>query len=283
MTNYERVEQAIIYLAENFKDQPSLDVIANHVGVSPFHFQRIFQEWAGVSPKKFLQYISIEQAKEQLSQNRSLLETSLAVGLSGTSRLHDLFITIEGMTPGGFKGGADNLNINYSFAETRFGKVIIASTEIGICYLAFCNDNQAGLNNLQLLFPNATKTHFTDSQHRHVLAFFRNKKDLSATKLHLKGTPFQLKVWAALLQVPTGYVSTYRDIAQQLNLPKSSRAVGNAVGSNPVAYIIPCHRVIRSTGIIGGYRWGSARKQAILGWEAVHNRSHKTNMNRGYC
>ncbi len=275
-THYDIVEQAILYLTRNAKQQPNLDEVAEHVGLSPFHFQRIFHEWAGVSPKKFLQFLNIEQAKNLLRQNRSLLDTSLEVGLSGPSRLHDLFITIEGMTPGEFKNGAKDLQIIYSFAQTVFGNIIIASTEIGICYLAFCNNEKETIGNLKHIFPHSSITQFKDPKHVQILEIFQNnQRHISEIKLHLKGTAFQLKVWQALLQIPEGSITTYADIARFIHQPKSSRAVGNAIGSNPIAYLIPCHRVIRSTGIIGNYHWGKARKQAMLGWEAAKNDSIK--------
>lgn len=251
-------------------DQPSLEMVASHVGLSPFHFQRLFRDWAGVSPKKFLQYMSLEHAKTLLRQNHSVLDASFGVGLSGSSRLHDLFMNIEGMTPGDYKNGGENLTINYSFSDTLFGKIILASTEKGICYLAFCNTEVAGLAYLKEVFPKSRLTGKPDDlQHAVLKAFGDEKHDLSDIKLHIKGTPFQLKVWHALLQVPFGSLVTYADIARSIDRPKATRAVGTAIGRNPIAYIIPCHRVIQSTGIIGGYRWGRTRKQALLGWESA--------------
>jgi AraC family transcriptional regulator, regulatory protein of adaptative response / methylated-DNA-[protein]-cysteine methyltransferase len=271
MNHYEVIERAIIYLSDNYTLQPNLDDAAANVGLSPSHFQRVFLEWAGVSPKKFLQYISAEQAKGMLRQRQSILNTSLEVGLSGTSRLHDLFITTEGMTPGEYKSGAANLIIVYSAAPTRFGKVLIASTNKGVCYLAFWENTADGLHDLALRFPLATLVPQVDSMHVQVAQTLQGESgDVANIKLHLKGTPFQLKVWEALLRLPEGTVTTYSDIARCIGIPKSARAVGSAVGGNPIAYLIPCHRVIRSTGIIGEYRWGAARKKAILGWEAAN-------------
>ncbi len=270
MTDFERIEKAILYLKENFKDQPDLDKVAGEVYLSPFHFQRLFKEWAGVSPKKFLQFLSIEYAKGLLKQNLSLSDTSFETGLSGTSRLHDLFINIEGMTPGEFKNGGEELNINYSFAESPFGDIIIASTHKGICHLAFVNDENEGIKSLQHIFPNAGIAQKTDLVQQDALHFFTGDwSDLKKVKLHLKGTPFQLKVWQTLLQIPFGNLSTYTTIAGRIQNPKASRAVGTAIGNNPVAFLIPCHRVIKNTGIIGDYHWGSVRKTAILGWEAA--------------
>lgn len=270
MTDYERIEKAIVYLRENFKAQPSLDEVAKEVYLSPFHFQRLFKDWAGVSPKKFLQFLSVEYAKDLLKQNHSISDASFETGLSGTSRLHDLFISIEGMTPGEFKNGGKDLHINFSFAETPFGDVIIASTEKGICYLSFVKEENEGFESLQTFFPNAQFIRKTDLVQQDALHFFKGDwSDLKKIKLHLKATPFQLKVWQSLLQIPFGSVSTYGTIASNIQNEKASRAVGTAIGSNPVAFLIPCHRVIRTTGVIGDYHWGSNRKTAILSWEAA--------------
>jgi AraC family transcriptional regulator of adaptative response/methylated-DNA-[protein]-cysteine methyltransferase len=270
MTDYERIEKAIHYLKENFKQQPELEEVARQVYLSPFHFQRLFKDWAGVSPKKFLQFISLEYAKGLLKLNFSLADASFETGLSGTGRLHDLFITIEGMTPGEYKNGGTELRINYSFAETPFGDIIIASTPKGICHLSFVEKQQQGIESLQHLFPKANMQQKTDLLQQKALKFFTGDwSNLEKIKLHLKATPFQVKVWNALLHIPFGGVSTYHSIAAQIQNPEAARAVGTAVGDNPVAYLIPCHRVIKSTGLTGGYHWGSIRKTAILGWEAA--------------
>lgn len=269
-TDYERIEKAIIFLKQNFKEQPDLDEVAKQVFLSPFHFQRLFKEWAGVSPKKFLQFISVEYAKGLLQQNRSLADVSFETGLSGTGRLHDLFISIEGMTPGEYKNGGAALSLNYSFAETPFGDIVIASTQKGICHLSFVEQEESGKAVLHNVFPNAVLIQKTDMHQQNALRFFKgNWNDLEQVKLHLKATPFQVKVWQSLLRIPLGNISTYSSIAAEIQNEKASRAVGTAIGSNPVAYLIPCHRVIRSTGITGEYHWGSARKTAILGWEAA--------------
>ena len=270
MIDYERIEKAIIFLKQNFKEQPGLGEVAKQVHLSPFHFQRLFKNWAGVSPKKFLQFLSVEHAKNLLKQNLSLSDASYKTGLSGTSRLHDLFISIEGMTPGEFKNGGNGLNINYSFAETPFGDIIIASTNKGICQLAFVNEEIIGIENLKYLFPKASLVQKTDLIQQDALQFFTGDwNDLKKIKLHLKGTPFQLKVWQSLLQIPLGNISTYGQVASNIQNANASRAVGTAIASNPVAFLIPCHRVIKSSGIIGEYHWGSNRKTAILGWEAA--------------
>jgi AraC family transcriptional regulator, regulatory protein of adaptative response / methylated-DNA-[protein]-cysteine methyltransferase len=270
LSDYEKIEKAIEYLRTNFKEQPDLDEVARQVYLSPFHFQRLFKEWAGVSPKKFLQFITAEYAKGLLKKSLSLADASFETGLSGTGRLHDLFINLEGMTPGEFKNGGESLHINYSFAETPFGDVIIASTQKGICHISFVNEENEGIKNLYSFFPNAHFSQKVDRVQQDALHFFTSDwTDLQKIKLHLKATPFQVKVWHALLQIPFGDVTTYGFIAENIKSPGSSRAVGTAIGSNPVAFLIPCHRVIRSTGIIGEYRWGSCRKSAILGWEAA--------------
>jgi AraC family transcriptional regulator of adaptative response/methylated-DNA-[protein]-cysteine methyltransferase len=273
--NFERIASAINYIKENFKLQPSLEEIASHIHVSPHHFQRMFTEWAGTSPKKFLQYISVEYAKSLLKEkNTSLFDAAMASGLSGSSRLHDLFINIEGMTPGEYKNGGENLNINYSFAKSPFGKIIIASTAKGVCHLTFVEDEATELNYLKKKFPNA---HFRNTldviQQDALKIFYSDWTDLQTIKLHLKGTDFQLKVWETLLKIPKGRLATYKDVANQIEKPTASRAVGTAIGANPVAFLIPCHRVIQSSGIFGGYHWGTTRKAAIIGWEAAKTNS----------
>ena len=269
--NYERVAAAISYLQQNFKSQPTLDEVAEKVCLSPFHFQRIFTEWAGVSPKKFLQYISVKYAQQMLKdQPATLFDVAHETGLSGTGRLHDLFVSIEGMTPGEYHNGGETLTINYQFFESRFGPGLVASTPKGICYLAFVDEEASGLAELQQRFPRAQYQPGEDALQQRALAIFSDDwSQLPRIKLHLKGTHFQLKVWEALLKTPMGKLTTYGTIAHQLDNPQASRAVGSAVGSNPVAYLIPCHRVIQSSGVIGQYRWGSVRKTAMIGWEGA--------------
>lgn len=269
--NFDRIADAIQYIKANFRDQPSLEDVASHVHLSPFHFQRLFMEWAGTTPKKFLQYISIEHAKQiLLHQQATLFDATFETGLSGTGRLHDLFISIEGMTPAEFRDGGKNLSISWSFAETPFGNILVASTQKGICYLAFHEEKKRGLEELKNKFPNAFVEQRTDQNQQNAVKIF--EKDwsyLPEIKLHLKGTEFQLKVWEALLKIPFGRLNTYGNIASEIKNEKASRAVGTAIGSNPVAYLIPCHRVIQSTGEVGGYMWGSSRKSAIIGWESA--------------
>ncbi len=270
-SNYNRIAEAIAYIRENFRTQPDLNEVAGHIHLSPSHFQRLFTEWAGTSPKKFLQYISIEHAKRMLKEEQAtLFDTTYETGLSSTSRLHDLFVHIEGMTPAEYKNGGKSLSIHYSFEDSPFGLLIIASTAKGICYMAFEEDKEKALNDLKAQFPQAVFQERTDVWQQAALSVFREDwTKLSGIKLHLKGTSFQLKVWDSLLKIPMGKLSTYGSIAEQIGNPKASRAVGSAIGSNPVAYLIPCHRVIRSSGIVGGYMWGSIRKTAIIGWESA--------------
>jgi AraC family transcriptional regulator of adaptative response/methylated-DNA-[protein]-cysteine methyltransferase len=269
--NFERIASAIDYIQKNFKSQPTLDEIAREIHLSPYHFQRLFTEWAGTTPKKFLQYISLGYAKKMLEEkNATLFDTAFETGLSGTSRLHDLFITIEGMTPGEYKNGGENLNINYSFAESPFGNIMVASTTKGICHLAFADDEVKALNVLKHKFPKAKYKQMTDLFQQNALFIFsQDWQKPDEIKLHLKGTDFQLKVWEALLKIHSGQITTYGSIAKNIEKPTASRAVGAAVGANPVAFLIPCHRVIQSSGIIGDYHWGSVRKTAIIGWEAA--------------
>lgn len=269
--NYNRIAEAIAYIKRNFKEQPSLNDIAESIHLSPYHFQRLFTDWAGVSPKKFIQYISIEYAKQLLKEKRAtLFETAYQTGLSGTSRLHDLFINIEGMTPGEFKNGGENLSINYSFAESPFGNIIVASTKKGICHMAFFEDKNEALSALNKRFRNAHYSQVVDTIQQNALFIFQHDwSKLNQIKLHLNGTPFQLKVWETLLKIPMGKLSTYGSIAKEMDNPKASRAIGTAIGNNPVAFLIPCHRVIKSTGNTGSYMWGNTRKSAIIGWEAA--------------
>ncbi|MWN04780.1 methylated-DNA--[protein]-cysteine S-methyltransferase [Gilliamella sp. Pas-s95] len=269
--DFDRIKKAIGYLNENYKSQPTLEQVAEHVNLSSYHFQRMFSNWAGVSPKQFLRYISITHAKNLLKEeNASLLDTTYELGLSSTSRLHDLFIDIEGMTPGEYKNGGENLSINYSFVESPFGETIVASTTKGICYIAFVKDEKSALQSLKKLYPNAQYRQYTDQiQQNATFVFTQDWSKLDKIKLHIKGTDFQLKVWQALLTIPMGKLSTYSNIAHKINNPKASRAVGWAIGDNPVAFLIPCHRVIKSTGLLGQYHWGSDRKAAIIGWEGA--------------
>ncbi len=269
--NYKRIENAINYIRANFKEQPSLEEIASTVHMSADHFQRIFKEWAGVSPKKFVQYLSLNYAKSLLKQgDQSILDVTYDTGFSSPSRLHDLFIKIEAMTPGEFKSMGRGQTLNFCFAESPFGTVLVASTHRGVCHMSFVEDKTSGLAELKGRFPNAQFHQITDKFQQDALFIFQKDwRQLDEIRLHLAGTAFQLKVWESLLKIPFGSISTYGKLAKDIRNPKAARAVGSAIGSNPVAFLIPCHRVIRSTGEMGGYMWGENRKFAMLGWEAA--------------
>lgn len=262
-----RIAEAIEYLYDHFQTQPSLNEVAAKIGVSPAHFQRQFQDWAGISPKKMLQFISIEHAKTVLQAQGSVQNAAFeSGGLSGSSRLHDLFVSIEGMTPGEYKNGGAGLTVDYAFAPTAFGDVLIAATPKGICWLAFADDRRQSLQDLQHEYPQANFRQHSNILHEQALSALGGNAT-APLPLHLKGTPFQLKVWQALLSIPAGKLSSYGELAAQIGKPTAARAVGTAIGHNPVAVLIPCHRVIRESGIIGGYRWQRGRKMALLAKE----------------
>jgi len=275
--DFNRIAAAIQYIQSNFKSQPGLEEVAEKVNLSPFHFQRLFTGWAGTSPKKFLQYITVEYAKKLLIENKaSLFDTANETGLSGTGRLHDLFVSIEGMTPGEYKNGGENLAVNFSFAESPFGDLIVGSTSKGICHIAFVQEESEALLVLKAKFPKAAYKQEFDMIQQNALDIFNDDwSHLNQIKLHLKGTDFQLKIWETLLRIPMGKLATYGDISKRIESPGASRAVGSAIGANPVAFLIPCHRVIQSSGIVGGYHWGSTRKTAMIGWEAVQVNTEK--------
>lgn len=275
--NYTRIAEAIEYIQQNYTEQPTLEEIAEKVNLSSFHFQKMFTDWAGVSPKKFLQFISVQHAKKILNNSQTtLFETAYRTGLSGTGRLHDLFVKIEGMTPGEYKNKGENLTINYSLAESLFGRILVASTHKGVCYMGFSDNKEIAFSELQKHFPKASFVEQTDEIQQNALQIYsQDWSKINKIKLHLKGTDFQLKVWETLLKIPTGNLATYGDIAKSINNPNASRAVGTAIGNNPIAFLIPCHRVIQSTGIFGGYMWGTTRKTAIIGWEASKINSSK--------
>lgn len=274
----ERIAAAIEFLIRNYTRRPRLGDVADAVHLSPFHFQRMFHEWVGVTPKQFARFLSVEHAKKILKETRAtLFDAANEVGLSTASRLHDLFVTIEGMTPGEYKNGGASLTINYSFADTPFGVVIIGSTEKGICHMTFADEGEEGaFERMKSSLPNAAYRRRTDRNQQNALfVFTQDWSRLDEIKLHLRGTDFQLKVWNTLLQVPSGGLSTYSDLALKAGHERAQRAVGTALGNNPVVLLIPCHRVIQSTGIIGNYRYGATRKNAIIGWEAAMQERQK--------
>jgi AraC family transcriptional regulator of adaptative response/methylated-DNA-[protein]-cysteine methyltransferase len=274
--DYQRIERAILALEKNFLRQPSLEEVAKSIALSEFHFQRLFSRWVGISPKRFLQYLTKEYAKELLENSQNLLEVADETGLSSTGRLHELFVTCEAVTPGEFKNKGEGLQIFYGFHPTPFGYCLLAVTERGICHLSFVQNGERtkAIKSLKEKWENAKITVASAQTRPLVDQIFNPIKNGKPRPLHLflSGTNFQIKVWEALLKVPAGAVASYEDIAARLGMPKASRAVGNAVSQNQIAYIIPCHRVVRKLGEFGNYRWGAARKKAMLGWEAAKNR-----------
>lgn len=272
--DYGRIEAAIHYLEENFQAQPTLAEIAAHVGLSEYHFQRLFSRWAGTSPKRFLQFLTIQHAKKLLAESQSILDTAYEAGLSSPSRLHDLFVTHEAITPGEFKQKGAGLTIQYGFHDSPFGECLIALTERGICGLQFVanGDREATLDELKASWPQAKFVADEEATRPFIDPIFNltEADERPSLPLYLKGTNFQIQVWQALLQISTGTAVSYGTVAQMIGNPKAFRAVGSATGSNPIAYLIPCHRVIQQAGNLGNYRWGTSRKKAILGWEAAH-------------
>jgi AraC family transcriptional regulator, regulatory protein of adaptative response / methylated-DNA-[protein]-cysteine methyltransferase len=269
--DYQTIERAIHYLGEHFRRQPTLAEVAAHAGMSEFHFQRLFSRWAGISPKRFLQYLTKEYAREALERSQSLLDVSLAAGLSGPGRLHDLFVHCEAVTPGEYKNAGDGLTIRYGIHPSPFGRVLLAVTERGICGLSFLasGNGEEERASLRQKWQAATLVEDSEETRRLATRIFTPGADPAPLHLYVRGTNWQIKVWEALLRIPPGARLTYGDIAQEVCTIKASRAVGNAVGSNPIAYLIPCHRVVRQSGEAHRYRWGSERKQAILAWEAA--------------
>ena len=269
--DYLRIERAITFLQSNHTHQPELKDVAQSIHLSEYHFQRLFTRWAAISPKKFLQYLTVEHAKRVLQESRSLLDATFETGLSSPGRLHDLFVTIEAMTPGEFKNKGEGLTIQYGFHPTMFGECLLAVTQRGICGLSFvpAGKKTQVLKELRDRWAGAKFSEEPDSTQPYVDRLFsRNRKVWhKPLPLLLKGTNFQIKVWEALMKIPGGCVVSYEDVARAIGNSKASRAVGSAVGENPIAYIIPCHRVIQRAGVIGDYHWGSARKKALLGWE----------------
>lgn len=273
--DYDRVAAAIAFIQANWQQQPDLATIARQVHLNEQHFQRIFSRWAGVSPKRFLQLLTLEDTKQRLNTSRSLLTIALESGLSSSSRLHDLYVRFEAMTPADYRDGGRGLVIAYGLHPTHFGLALIAKTDRGICNLQFCDPDEfpAVIERLRTQWPNASW--YEDVENTRAISD-RLNASLTMTScqplpLLVKGTNFQVQVWRALLALPMGSLATYQDIADRVGKPKAARAVGTAIGANPIGYLIPCHRVIRATGEVGGYRWGSLRKTAILGWEAAQS------------
>jgi AraC family transcriptional regulator, regulatory protein of adaptative response / methylated-DNA-[protein]-cysteine methyltransferase len=268
--DYRRIEKAIHYIGEHHTGQPSLEETAAHVHMSPSHFQRLFTRWAGISPKKFLQYLTLQYAKKQLKEELSLSEVADNAGLSGSGRLHDLFVNLEGMTPGQYRKSGKGISIRYGFHQSPFGKYILAvTTEQRICALEFSDREEQTVKALKKkwcesnMIPDKS---FTEPVARRLFS----SNMTTPLNLLVIGTSFQLKVWEALLKIPFGSLVSYQAVSEHVNNPRGLQATGGAIGKNPVAYLIPCHRVVRKTGEINGYRWGLERKSALIGWEAAH-------------
>ncbi|MEL7071329.1 MAG: methylated-DNA--[protein]-cysteine S-methyltransferase [Cyanobacteria bacterium J06581_3] len=268
---YERIAEAIMFMRQNHLAQPNLATIAEQVNLSEYHFQRIFTRWAGISPKRFLQYLTVEYAKTKITETANLLDLTAEVGLSSPGRLHDLFVNLEAMSPGEFKVGGVGLSIWYGIHSTPFGECLIATTSRGICNLHFLDiaNRDAIEQAFRLEWANADiKQDQHSTQEICDRIFNPNKNNNCPLALHVKGTNFQIQVWRALLSIPFGQLTTYQGLATAMGRPTAARAVGNALGKNPVGYLIPCHRVIRQSGEFGGFRWGVERKTTLLGWEA---------------
>lgn len=287
--DYQRVARAIRFIDENALDQPTLGQVADHLGLSESHAQRLFTRWAGVSPKRLLQFLTLERAKELLDRSETVLTASWAAGLSGPGRLHDLFVTLEGLTPGEHREGGRGVRIRWGVHPTPFGDALLAATERGLSSLSFLDEGpDPALEELASRWPRATLVEERDALGALAARLFDGSGaeegggsdglvledeagGRSRLRLHLSGTNFQIRVWEALLRIPPGHAATYGDVARALGNPGAARAVGSAVGANPVAFVIPCHRVLRSTGHFGDYRWGAARKRAILAWEGARS------------
>lgn len=269
--DYERIELAIRFLQSHHHEQPTLSEMARSVNLSEYHFQRLFSRWVGISPKRFMQYLTKEQAKHLLTQSKDLLSVSHATGLSGPSRLHDLFVTCEAVTPGEYKQRGEGVEIRYGIHPSPFGECLVALTDRGICNLMFVQDHERDAA-ITFLRDNWLAAEFTEDYGgtrvviEQMMELFQTRSS-TLLRLFLSGTNFQIKVWEALLQILPGSVVSYEDVAIHIGMPGASRAVGNAISRNPIPVLIPCHRVIRKSGEFGGYRWGASRKKALLGWE----------------
>ena len=272
MNDYERVANVIRFLDRHHTEQPDLAELAAAAGLSPFHFHRLFSTWAGVTPKDFLQCLTFEHVKQLLRDGGNVFDAAINAGLSGPGRLHDLCVTLEAASPGEMKSGGAGVEIDYSFAETPFGEALIAETKRGICHFSFVDvgGRERGRNLLISDWPNA-KLNRSDSRIAELSAtiFASTARPSSDRPLRafVRGTPFQVRVWRALLQIPIGSLTTYGRLAEAIGQAKAARAVGSAVGANPISFIIPCHRVIRETGALGNYGGGRIRKRVMVGWE----------------
>ncbi len=270
--NYKQIEKAIAYIKTHFENQINVEEVARHLQLSAMDFQQLFSDWAGSSASDFLQYTHIHYFKKQLGNQQATLFDNLASSnFSNKKFQYDSFITIEEMTSEQYQDNEKNQLIHFDFSTSPFGNLIIASTSKGVCYLAFEDDDKKALSDLKQYFPNALFLQKRDLLQQNALLLFQNNDNKpTQIKLHLKGTPFQLSVWKALLKIPMGKLSTYKDIATEIGNIKAARAVGTAIGNNPIGFLIPCHRIIQSSGNIGGYMWGPLRKMAMIAWEGVN-------------
>jgi AraC family transcriptional regulator, regulatory protein of adaptative response / methylated-DNA-[protein]-cysteine methyltransferase len=274
MNDYERIARVIRYLDEHHTEQPDLTVLARQAGLSPFHFHRLFSNWAGVTPKDFLQCLTLAQVKESLRNGVSILDSALDAGLSGPGRLHDLCVNLEAASPGEMKAGGAQWTIVAGFTESPFGTGLVAESPRGICHLSFVEDDDRDMawTELEAVWPNA-KLRRNDSAAAQIAKQIFTRPDArnsrTVLRAFVKGTAFQMRVWRALLEIPPGQFTSYGRLAAAVGQPAAARAVGTTVGQNPLAYLIPCHRVIRETGVIGNYRWGRIRKRAIAVWETA--------------
>jgi AraC family transcriptional regulator of adaptative response/methylated-DNA-[protein]-cysteine methyltransferase len=268
--DYQRIQKAIEFMAEHWGEQPSLEQVAGAVKLSPAHFTRLFTRWAGISPKQYLRALTLERAKDELLAGRDLLSASQALGLSGPARLHDLFVDIEAVTPGEYKRGGAGLEIRHAWTQTDFGLCHVAATQRGLCSVSF--QDQQSATPLEQLLADWPAASFVEDQAvtailGRVLAAVAAGKKPEAMRVVVRGTNFQVQVWRALLRIPLGFTLSYGELAAELGRPSGARAVGSAVGANRIGFLIPCHRVLRAGGALGGYRWGEPRKRAILAWE----------------
>lgn len=275
MNDYARIEKALTFLEASLDDRPDLDAIAAKIGLSPFHFQRLFTRWVGVSPKKFQEYLGLDRAKACLAQAGSVLDAALEAGLSGPGRLHDMFVSHEAVTPGEFKRGGDGLDVAWGWADSPFGPALVMTSPRGICGLAFAvGEGEAAkaeaFADMRRRFPHARLREDAAAVRALAARIFDARAPKGQLKLLLHGSPFQVQVWRALLAIPPGALVAYDDIAAKIGKPTASRAVGSAVGANPISFLVPCHRVIRKSGAISHYHWGRPRKLAMIGWEAAH-------------
>jgi AraC family transcriptional regulator of adaptative response/methylated-DNA-[protein]-cysteine methyltransferase len=274
--HYQLIAEALHWLCQNQQDQPTLEQLADHVGLSPHYMQRLFQDWVGVTPKQFLKYLTKAQAMERLRQGHTVLDSALSSGLSGPGRLHDLLVTTQAMTPGEAKRRGQGVAVNYGYGMTPFGEALLAWTDRGVCFLGFCDENgkQHSWDHFVQQWPDASLSENSGEAGVRLAEIF-DETEHKPLKVWLRGSPFQLRVWEALLNLPVGTHCTYGHLAAFSGHPNASRAIGTAIGRNPVSWLIPCHRVINSLGTIGGYRWGTGIKQAMIGYEAAKSAAQR--------